>query len=97
MVLMIVVNDFVGSVIGFFVFRIIVVGSVEVVIESLFCWWKFFVFFFLSSICIRWLVVVCFIFFCSNCLEGEREFGDIDGNCIFDIRDVKFMLDYLIE
>ena len=33
---------------------------------------------------------------CSSC-PNEREPGDTDGNCIFDIRDVKFTLAYMTE
>lgn len=33
---------------------------------------------------------------CSSCPNG-REPGDTDGNCVFDIRDVKFTLDYMTE
>ena len=34
---------------------------------------------------------------CVNCTNGKREPGDTDGNCIFDIRDVKFTLTYMTE
>ena len=33
---------------------------------------------------------------CSSCSNG-REPGDTDGNCIFDIRDIKFALAYMTE
>ena len=45
---------------------------------------------------VRRSVVACPSPPCSSCPNG-REPGDTDGNCIFDIRDVKFTLDYMTE
>ena len=103
-VLMIAADDLVGSVIGLPVPRNNVAGDVEVAIDidlgrlrrSL------------SSAPLlqrqppintrtRRSVVACASPPCSNCSNGKREPGDTDGNCIFDIRDVKFALAYMTE
>lgn len=103
-VLMIAADDLVGSVIGIPVPKNIMAGDVEVAIDndlgrprrSL------------SSAPLLQLqpavntrtrrsVVACATPPCSNCTNGKREPGDTDGNCIFDIRDVKFALAYMTE
>ena len=45
----------------------------------------------------RRAVVACASPPCSNCTSRKPEPGDTDGNCIFDIRDVKFALAYMTE
>lgn len=103
-VLMIASDDLVGSVIGIPVPRNIVVGDVEVVIDNDLGRLRRS----LSSVPFlqpqpavnartRRSVVACASPPCSNCTNGTREPGDTDGNCIFDIRDVKFALAYMTE
>ena len=103
-VLMIASDDLLGSVIGIPVPRNIVVGDVEVVIDNNLGRLRRS----LSSVPFlqpqpavnartRRSVVACASPPCSNCTNGTREPGDTDGNCIFDIRDVKFALAYMTE
>ena len=99
-VLMIAAGDITGSVIGLPVPRSILAGDVEVRTDnrvgnlrrssrsehaqsS-------------GSSRVRRFVVACPSPPCPRCPNG-REPGDTDGNCIFDIRDVKFTLDYMTE
>lgn len=96
-VLMMAANDLVGSVIGPPVPRSIVAGSVEVSIDSLGRRRRSVTSQSLSNTRNRRSVVACPNPPCANCPNGKRASGDTDGNCVFDIRDVKFTLDYLTE
>ena len=102
-VLMVAADDLVGSVIGIPVPKNIVAGDVEVAIDNLGRLRRS-----LSTAPLlqpqppintrmRRSVVACATPPCSNCTNGNREPGDTDGNCIFDIRDVKFALAYMTE
>lgn len=102
-VLMIADDDLVGSVIGLPVPRNIVAGDIEVTTvnslgrkrRSLSSAPRFYP---QSSIKTRKRrsAFACPNSPCVNCTNG-REPGDTDGNCIFDIRDVKFTLAYMTE
>ena len=103
-VLMIAADNLVGSAIGIPVPRNIVVGDVEVAIENNLGRLRRS----LSSAPflqpqpavntrMRRSVAACASPPCPNCTNGTREPGDTDGNCIFDIRDVKFALAYMTE
>lgn len=103
-VLMIAADDLVGSVIGIPVPRSIVAGDVEVATDNNLGRLRRS----LSPLPLfhpqpavntrtRRSVVACANPPCSNCTNGKREPGDTDGNCIFDIRDVKFALVYMTE
>ena len=98
---MIAADDLVGSVIGLPVPRNIVAGDIEVATDSNLGRLR------RSLSSVRTLhprssrnkrsTIACPIPPCTNCTNGKREPGDTDGNCIFDIRDVKFTLSYLTE
>lgn len=102
-VLMTAADDLVGSVIGSPVPRNIVAGDVEVATDNNLGRLRRS----LSSALlepqpsfntrVRRSVVACASPPCANCTNGNREPGDTDGNCIFDIRDVKFALAYMTE
>lgn len=99
-VIMVAAGDIVGSVIGLPVPRSIVAGDVEVRADNRVANLR------RSSRSdhaqpsgssrVRRSVVACPSPPCSSCPNG-REPGDTDGNCIFDIRDVKFTLGYMTE
>ena len=103
-VLMIAADDLVGSIIGIPVPRNIVAGDVEIATDNNSGRKR-------RSLPsapllqqqppinsrVRRSVVACASPPCSNCANGKREPGDTDGNCIFDIRDVKFALAYMTE
>ena len=98
--LMIAADDLIGSVIGLSVPRAIVAGDIEIEagngvgplrrsLRSVHAQ-------FLSTSRTKRSVVPCPSPPCSSCPDG-RDPGDTDGNCIFDIRDVKFTLTYMTE
>lgn len=98
---MIAADDLVGSVIGLPVPRNIVAGDIEVATDNELGRLR------RSLSSARTLhprssrnrrsAVACLSPPCTNCTNGKREPGDTDGNCMFDIRDVKFTLAYLTE
>ena len=97
---MIAANDLVGSIIGDPVPRSFVAGAVEIGTDNNLGGLR-------RSLTstdaqsssnarVRRSAVACPSHPCSSC-PNEREPGDTDGNCIFDIRDVKFTLSYMTE